>query len=152
MSDPTAGVRYVFDTDHATFLFAGRGVDHDRLTARLAAAGPGAVAYPLPVVQEQFAGVLAALNRGRKGKLAADYARLLKLLAFYRRPDVTVLPFGPAEAATFEDLAIATPKSVGRMDVRVAAVAATAGLTVLTRNAKDFGRIPGVRLKDWTAA
>ena len=41
---------------------------------------------------------------------------------------------------------------VGTMDLKIAAIALAENATVLTRNLKDFSRIPGLRVEDWTTA
>jgi tRNA(fMet)-specific endonuclease VapC len=37
------------------------------------------------------------------------------------------------------------------MDLKIAAIALTRDATVLTRNLKDFSRVPGLRVEDWAA-
>ena len=38
----------------------------------------------------------------------------------------------------------------GTMDLRLAAIALSQNLTVLTRNLRDFGRVPGLKVEDRT--
>jgi tRNA(fMet)-specific endonuclease VapC len=39
---------------------------------------------------------------------------------------------------------------VGTLDLKIAAIAVENALTVLTRNRADFGRVPGLKLQDWS--
>src|SRR5438309_2031098 len=53
-------------------------------------------------------------------------------------------------AATVYDGLFAQSLRVGTMDLRLAAIALSRQLTVLTRNFADFGRVPGLTVEDRT--
>ncbi len=69
------------------------------------------------------------------------------LSAFAAAP---VLPFDAAAAAIFEDL-VARRVRIGRMDLRIASMALSRQMVVVTRNASDFGQVPDLQIEDWTA-
>lgn len=52
-----------------------------------------------------------------------------------------VLPFDAAASATFDGL-FAQRLRVATMDLRIAAIALTHGLNLLTRNSRDFNNVP----------
>ena len=58
---------------------------------------------------------------------------------------------GSDAAEAFEEWR-ATRVRVGTTDLRIAAIARTNMLTILTRNRRDFERIPDVNVEDWTTA
>ncbi len=58
--------------------------------------------------------------------------------------------FDAPAAAEFERLQ-GLRLRIGTMDLKIAAVALAYRATVLTRNVKDFGVVPGLRVEDWTA-
>lgn len=60
-----------------------------------------------------------------------------------------VLPFDDAAAAIFLRLK-ATIKQVGAQDLKIEAVVLSVGGILVTRNQKDFARIPGLALEDRT--
>jgi len=63
--------------------------------------------------------------------------------------EAQVLPFDAAAAAVFDDMRSRKVR-VGAMDLRIASIALSHGMTVLSRNLADFGRVPGLRVEDWT--
>jgi tRNA(fMet)-specific endonuclease VapC len=60
-----------------------------------------------------------------------------------------LLPFPLAAIQRFEQLR-ALRLNVGLMDLRLGAVALENNLTVVTRNVRDFKRIPRVQTEDWS--
>jgi tRNA(fMet)-specific endonuclease VapC len=135
---------YVLDTDTLTLFQHG----HAIVTARCAARPPGEVAITVISVDEQLDGRLSSIRRARRpDDLDLAYQRLIaSLLSLARLP---ILPFPPPAIARFHHLA-ALRLNVGRMDLRIAATALEMGATLVTRNRRDFGRIPGLPIEDWS--
>ncbi len=76
------------------------------------------------------------------------YARLRALLDdFIRRP---VLDFDEACAFEFQALS-ALRLRIGTMDLRIASTALAHGALLLSRNLKDFRKVPGLRVDDWAS-
>jgi tRNA(fMet)-specific endonuclease VapC len=99
--------------------------------------------------EEQATGCHALIKRARsRQELLRGYEILMDVLADFRSSPV--LPFAAAEAATFDQIRRGGVR-IGTMDLRIAATALANGLTLLTRNAKDFARVPGLAFEDWTA-
>ncbi len=65
---------------------------------------------------------------------------------------VAIIPFDDACAAEFGRLAahvLDGGNTVGGLDVQIAATATQHGMVVVTRNARDFGKIPGLQMENW---
>ena len=60
-----------------------------------------------------------------------------------------VLPFDKGASAVF-DVLLASRVRIGTMDLRIASIALSQGLTLLTRNSRDFSRVPRLVIEDWT--
>jgi tRNA(fMet)-specific endonuclease VapC len=62
----------------------------------------------------------------------------------------TVVRFDDAAAAEFDrqrqDKKI---KKIGRADLLIASIALANKATLVTRNTKDFGKVPGLRIENW---
>ena len=68
--------------------------------------------------------------------------------------EMPVLMWTPDAADRYGDLAAALQRKgqpIGIMDTMIAAHALAEGMTLVTHNTKDFKRVPGLALEDWTA-
>jgi tRNA(fMet)-specific endonuclease VapC len=66
--------------------------------------------------------------------------------------DFKVLPlisFDAGAATTFDQLQ-SQRIQLAKMDARIAAIALSHGLILLTRNHRDFGKVAGLLIEDWT--
>jgi tRNA(fMet)-specific endonuclease VapC len=75
------------------------------------------------------------------------YARLQETLEYFTR--VRVLPFDESAAQWFCRLSQQRIR-IGTQDLRIAAIALANGCIVITRNRRDFERVPGLAVEDWT--
>lgn len=98
--------------------------------------------------QEQLKGWLAEINRPRDDRhlLSAYLALQNTLITFSRLP---VMPFDESALEIFQDLK-SQQLGVGTHDLRIAAIALARGAKVITQNLKDFERVPGLSVEDWT--
>jgi tRNA(fMet)-specific endonuclease VapC len=62
---------------------------------------------------------------------------------------LTVAPFDDSASILFESFQSQGVK-VATMDLRIAAIASSRGLILLTRNYRDFVKVPGLTIEDWT--
>jgi tRNA(fMet)-specific endonuclease VapC len=139
-------VKYLLDTDHISILQSRKGVEFKTLSERIAPRTSEVVCCIISY-HEQVIGAHAYLNRAQgASELRIGYERLNRLFLDYSaRP---VLSFDHDAAKIFENLRGRIRVSV--MDLRIAAIALSRGLTLLTRNRRDFDKIANLRTEDWT--
>ena len=138
---------YLLDTDHVTLIDRGS-AEGVNIHARLATLGPKEAAVSIISYEEQMRGWLAEIARlqGVERQTAA-YRRLERLLEYYCA--TPLLPFDDAAVAQFQGLWLLRLR-VGTMDLKIAAIALANDATLLTRNTSDFGKIPGLKIEDWS--
>ena len=134
-------MRYLLDTDHISILQRRGGAAHATLTARLARQPRNDIAFPVVSFHEQAVGAHAFINRART---AADVVR------GYGFSAAPVLPFDSAAASHFDQLQRQKVR-LATMDLRIASIALSRGLILLTRNVGDFSKVRGLATEDWTA-
>jgi tRNA(fMet)-specific endonuclease VapC len=137
-------LQFLFDTDHLTLYDHGQ----QQVRQRHAAAPPDAVGVSAVTIQEYLRGRLAALARHVSGPQHIQaYANLLASL--------WLIQFFPPVAydqrcdAQFQQLRTLRLR-IGTQDLKIASVALVNGLVLLTRNRRDFAKIPGLVFDDWS--
>ena len=141
-------MRYLLDTDHISFLQRRSGTEFARLTIRMAQYSPTDFALSVVSFHEQVLGAHNFINRAYTNTdTIRGYALLLEILeGFALAP---VLPFDSAAIAVFDEMREQRVR-VSTMDLRIAAIARSRSLILLTRNVSDFSRVPGLVTEDWT--
>ncbi len=137
-------LQFLFDTDHLT-LFQHK---HSPLMRRLSLQPADSVGICPINIEETVRGRLASLSHVLKGNLHVQaYAHLVAAVKMFGL--FPLVPFDTASENQFQLLRTAKLR-VGTLDLKIAAIALNNGLTVLTRNRTDFGRVPGLVLDDWS--
>jgi len=141
-------VKYVLDTNHISILQTATGLAFAQLSARMAAHPEADFGLPVVSFHEQILGAHAYINRARKpAQVIRGYEMLIEILNGYR--DALVVPFDSAAVTAFDGLK-SLRLGTATMDLRIAAIAQSRGLTLLTQNTSDFAGIPGLVVEDWT--
>lgn len=136
--------RYLLDTDHVSLQERG----HPPLRSRLEAIPPDWVGVSPVIVEEVLRGRLAILAaRLDSEKRLRAYDKLVEAVRFFA--SIPVLPYDQACEEQFLRLRSLRLR-VGSQDLRIAATALAHGLTVVTRNKRDFERVPGLTIEDWS--
>lgn len=138
----------LLDTDHLTILQRQNEPGHSRLRARLGAFPEEDVRTTVVSFEEQMRGWLSAIASAKnKAQELAAYERLCNLLTFFS--SIPVIGYDDAAAERFAALR-RLRLQIGSMDLRIAAITLSQNGLLLSRNLKDFGRVPNLRVEDWT--
>ena len=140
---------FLLDTDHLSILQRPSGSAAGRLKERLHAVPGESIHASIVSFHEQVNGWSAFLNRSKSmDHLCLAYRMLADAQSFYS--EFELLPFDQDAARRFEELTRHKTR-VATLDLRIASIALSRGMTLLTRNTIDFARIPGLNFEDWTA-
>jgi tRNA(fMet)-specific endonuclease VapC len=135
---------YILDTDTVTHQQAGQ----TAVLQRLATVAPDAVFTTVITVREQLRGRLAAVDQATEGpELLLAYDRLLATVRYFAH--VNVLPLSPTAAMTLQRLRDHRIR-IGTQDLRIAAIVLANGGTLVTSNRRDFAKVPGLLIEDWS--
>ncbi len=137
-------LQFLFDTDHLT-LYQHK---HPPLMQRLASQHVDSVGICPITIEEIMRGRLATLGRVLSGgPHVRAYGYLVDAVEMFRQ--FPLVPFDVACESQFQMLRTSQLR-VGTLDLKIAAIALSNRLTVLTRNRGDFGRVPGLIFEDWS--
>ena len=123
---------YALDMNTVLDYFKGKG----NVGAKLDAVPPGEVTLPAVGAYEVWVGMLGSPNAKRR---LAEYERFLSV--------IDILPFDAAAGRRAADLRVALERkgeAIGPTDTLIAATALAHGATLVTRNVREFGRVPGL--------
>ena len=119
-----------------------------RVTARIEAASemPAiTIITQMEALRGRYDAVMKAEDGARVLRGLQGLERTIRHLALFAN-----VPFTDASAAEFDRL-LGTKglKKIGRGDMLIASIALANKATLVTRNTKDFGKVPGLRIENW---
>jgi tRNA(fMet)-specific endonuclease VapC len=141
-------VKLLLDTDHSSILQKQSGPDYADLMARIARVPGADLTFCIVSFHEQ---VLGCNTYIAQAKTTADFVRGYRLFdrVLSAFAAAIVLPSDNKASTVFDSL-IALRVRIATMDLRIASIALGQGLMLLTRNARDFSKVPRLDIKDWT--
>lgn len=138
-------IGYILDTDTLSLLSHG----HPSVRRAVDAKQPSELAITVISVEEQLSGWYSLLRQARSTQDEADV---------YLRLTATVRILSGLQIVTYTVPAIerfgrllAMKLNVGKKDLRIAAIALEEGAIVVTRNERDFRRVPGLVVENWAS-
>ncbi len=141
-------MKYLLDTDHISFLQRRSGSEFISLTIRMGQHTSTDFALSIISFHEQVLGAHNFINRaGTSRDIVRGYALLLEILQGFST--ATILPFDAQAIAIFDEWRRQKVR-VSTMDLRIAAIARSRNLVLLTRNVSDFSKVPELLKEDWT--
>lgn len=131
-------MKFLLDTDTCIYALKQNASVLQRLLAR----SPEDIAVSVVTEAELRTGVAKS----------ASSARTLRLLENFLRP-VTILEFTSGDAASYAQVRARLEragKPIGPLDTLIAAQAVARKLVLVSNNEREFGRVAGLRIENWT--
>jgi tRNA(fMet)-specific endonuclease VapC len=139
---------FIFDTDHIGIIQWQSEPAYSRLMQQIAQFSSSDFFVTISSFHEELLGWNAYIAKAKNlAGIVKGYARLLKILTDFNAAQV--LPFDDAAAVEFARLR-GQGVRIGTMDLRIASVALSRSMTLLSRNASDFQQVPALNIQDWT--
>ena len=141
-------MKYLLDTDHLSIFQGQTEPEYSTLLTRIAQYPPTDLACSIISFHEQVLGCHTYINQARRAEdIVRGYGMLTRVLQDFT--EALVVPFDAVAAAVCEEL-VAQRVRVGTMDLRIAAIALSRRMVMVTRNTSDFRKVPGLQIEDWT--
>ena len=135
---------WVLDTDHLSLFQRG----HLHVVSRVLETSPTSLAITIIAAEEQLRGRLNQIRKAQTEEtVVAAYQRLRELLDILG--SASLLDYTEEAEIRYRDLRREKIR-IGTRDLRIAAIALSTSSTLVTRNSREFGRVPGLHLEDWS--
>lgn len=107
----------------------------------------GAVGISVVTIEESLRGRLARIARAGECGVTRirQYALLAQTIQVFLQ--FSIVPYDQSAEAWFQRL---RQVRIGTQDRKIASIALASNLILVTRNRRDFSRVPGLTLDDWS--
>ncbi|WP_225902705.1 type II toxin-antitoxin system VapC family toxin [Pseudanabaena sp. PCC 6802] len=135
------------DTDHLSLYERGYSAIRDRIFA-VQQNTDDALFITVISVEEQFAGRLAQIRKATTPQnLISAYKYLRNTFVLFS--DLEILDYDTRADERFREFR-KTGLHIGTRDLRIAAISLVNAGILLTRNSRDFEKVPGLMIQDWS--
>ncbi len=136
---------YVLDTDIWTLWRT----NHPAVRQRVSSHPPSELAISVITIEEQISGWYTRLRQAKqRDEKARVYQRLADTVSAFA--NWAILSFTEPAIARYEQLH-ALKLNIGKKDLCIAAITLENAGILVTRNLRDFRRIPGLAVENWAA-
>ncbi|MGB8698609.1 MAG: type II toxin-antitoxin system VapC family toxin [Thermosynechococcaceae cyanobacterium] len=135
---------WILDTDHVSLFQR----DHPQIVKQLAEAAPADISITIITLEEQIRGRFNMIRRAASpSELILAYRNLH--ITFDSLKSFDILDFSPAAGAIYSSL-LEYKIKIGTQDLRIAAIALYINGILVTRNQRDFAKVPNLVIEDWS--
>jgi len=131
---------YMLDTDISSYIMKR---SHDAVLRRLQTVSVAVVCISVITKSELLYGVEVSPRKSQDSAALDEYLRHVEVLDF---PDEAALHYARIRAALK-----GSGTMIGANDLFIAAHARSLAMTLVTNNTGEFGRVPGLKIENWTA-
>ncbi|PAX60180.1 type II toxin-antitoxin system VapC family toxin [Brunnivagina elsteri] len=141
---------WVLDTDHLSLLQR----EHPNVKQRFNEMNPANLTITIVTLEEQTKGWLNVINKyndqpSQSEKLIFAYKGLRDRVEYLNQ--LNLLDFDQLAYNFYREL-ISQRIRIGTRDLRIAAITLSINGILVTRNTKDFAKVPHLQIEDWTIA
>jgi tRNA(fMet)-specific endonuclease VapC len=136
---------FIFDTDIMTLFRE----DDPRVCQQIVAHLSDDITTTVISVEEVLSGWYGFLRHAKQPpQIAQAYRELASSVEFLGQ--WRMLVYTEFAVARYQQL-LTLKLNVGKMDLKIAAIALENGGTIVTRNLRDFQRVPGLQVENWAS-
>jgi tRNA(fMet)-specific endonuclease VapC len=137
---------WILDTDHLSLLQRG----HSVVEQRIRNISVDDIAMTIISAEEQLYGRLNLIRRAKSPKtLMSAYQWLQETLDDFKTANI--LDFNAQAISLYQEL-LNQKVRIGTQDLRIAAIALSVNGILITRNQRDFAKVPNLVFEDWSTS